>query len=165
MGRRFDKPGPFAQRTRTVIQRQPFNQLFLIMASAALLVSILSIFSLYRTAIEQHELRLEETVKGQARLIEVIAQFDSLDNEDSDPQAADDQNESAPAGRAEPSSRSAPLSRSAPPSRSESTPSAATDASGDSEEELDPDSIDWSSLNKAERRRLRRELKRQGKAA
>jgi two-component system CheB/CheR fusion protein len=68
-----------------VIQRQPFNQLFLIMATAALLVSAISIFSLYDTAIEQHRLRLVETVKSQARLIEAIAQFDSLDNAEDDP--------------------------------------------------------------------------------
>ncbi|WP_153556061.1 ICP22 family protein [Roseimaritima sediminicola] len=39
--------------------------------------------------------------------------------------------------------------------------------SGDDEdaEPLDPESIDWSSMNKAERRRMRRELKRRGKAA
>ncbi len=71
-----------------MIQRQPFNQLFLIMAAATLVVSTISIVSLYRTAIEQHRLRLVETVKSQARLIESIAQFDSLDSEDSDPEAA-----------------------------------------------------------------------------
>jgi PAS domain S-box-containing protein len=71
-----------------VIQRQPFNQLFLIMASAALLVSAISIASLYNTAIEQHRLRLAETVKGQARLIEAIAKFDSLRNDDNSPALA-----------------------------------------------------------------------------
>jgi PAS domain S-box-containing protein len=71
-----------------VIQRQPFNQLFLIMATAALLVSTLSIFSLYLTATEQHGLRLQETVKSQARLIEAIAQFDNRDNGDKDPALA-----------------------------------------------------------------------------
>ena len=55
------------------------------MATAALLVSAISIFSLYDTAIEQHRLRLVETVKSQARLIETIAQFDSLDNAEDDP--------------------------------------------------------------------------------
>ena len=68
-----------------MIQRQPFNQLFLIMATAALLVSAISIFSLYDTAMEQHRLRLVETLKSQARLIEAIAQFDSLENEDNNP--------------------------------------------------------------------------------
>jgi len=58
------------------------------MATAALLVSAISIFSLYNTAIEQHRLRLVETVKGQARLIEAIAQFDSLDNAEDDPALA-----------------------------------------------------------------------------
>jgi two-component system CheB/CheR fusion protein len=64
-----------------VIQRQPFNQLFLIMALATMVVSAISIIGLYNTAIEQHRLRLVETVKSQARLIESIAQFDSLDND------------------------------------------------------------------------------------
>ena len=68
-----------------MIQRQPFNQLFLIMAAAALLVSTISIVSLYNTAIGQHRLRLVETVKAQARLIEAIAKFDSLENSDKDP--------------------------------------------------------------------------------
>ena len=71
-----------------MIQRQPFNQLFLIMACAALLVSAISIVSLYNTAIEQHRLRLVETVKGQARLIEAVAKYDSLDNDDNDPALA-----------------------------------------------------------------------------
>jgi len=69
-----------------VIQRQPFNQLFLIMAAATLVVSAISIVSLYRTAIDQHRLRLVETVKSQARLIEAIAQFDSLNNVQDDPE-------------------------------------------------------------------------------
>jgi two-component system CheB/CheR fusion protein len=52
------------------------------MATAALLVSAISIFSLYNTAIEQHRLRLLETVKSQARLIEAIARFDDHNSED-----------------------------------------------------------------------------------
>ena len=71
-----------------MIQRQPFNQLFLIMACAALLVSAISIVSLYNTAIEQHRLRLAETVKGQARLIEAIAKFDNLETNDNSPALA-----------------------------------------------------------------------------
>lgn len=71
-----------------MIQRQPFKQLFLIMALAALLVSAISILSLYNTAIEQYRLRLVETVKGQARLIEAIAQYDSLENNDNNPTVA-----------------------------------------------------------------------------
>ncbi|XZE54554.1 hypothetical protein SH139x_000524 [Planctomycetaceae bacterium SH139] len=40
------------------------------------------------------------------------------------------------------------------------------ESSGDEDEEdLDPDGIDWESLNKSERRRMRKLLKRQGKAA
>ena len=59
-----------------MIQRQPFNQLFLIMATATLLVSAVSILSLYNTAIQQHRLSLIETVQSRARLIESSAQFD-----------------------------------------------------------------------------------------
>ncbi len=57
------------------------------MAIATILISAISIASLYNTAIEQHRLRLVETVKIQARLIESIAQFGSLesDGEDLDP--------------------------------------------------------------------------------
>jgi len=58
------------------------------MAVATLLVSAISIVSLYRTAIEQHRLRLVETVKSQARLIESIAQFDSLESDNDDPEVA-----------------------------------------------------------------------------
>ena len=43
------------------------------MASAALLVSALSIISLYHTATAQHRLRLQETAIAQARLIESVA--------------------------------------------------------------------------------------------
>jgi PAS domain S-box-containing protein len=71
-----------------VIQPQPFNQLFLIMAAATLVVSAISIFSLYNTGIEQHRLRLVETVKSQARLIEAIAKFDSQHSDDDHPQGA-----------------------------------------------------------------------------
>ncbi len=58
------------------------------MAVATLLVSAISIFSLYQTAIEQHRLRLVEVVKSQARLIESIAQFDSLDGDANNPDQA-----------------------------------------------------------------------------
>ncbi len=68
-----------------VVRHQPFNQLFLIMALATLVVSAVSIASLYDTAIKQHRLRLVETVKSQARLIEAIAQFDSLEGDDDNP--------------------------------------------------------------------------------
>jgi two-component system sensor kinase FixL len=56
------------------------------MATAALLVSAISIFSLYNAAIGQHQLRLVETVKAYARLIEAIAQFDNLENLDNTPE-------------------------------------------------------------------------------
>ncbi|MDH3219455.1 MAG: PAS domain S-box protein [Gammaproteobacteria bacterium] len=54
-------------------QRQPFKQLFAIMAASAMLVSVISITSLYSAAISQYRLRLVETVKSRARLIEAIA--------------------------------------------------------------------------------------------
>jgi PAS domain S-box-containing protein len=63
-----------------VIQRLPFRQLFLIMAAATLLVSAVSIASLYNTAIEQHQFRLVEIVQSQARLIEAIASFENQSN-------------------------------------------------------------------------------------
>jgi PAS domain S-box-containing protein len=69
-----------------VIRRQPFNQLFLIMAVATLVVSAISIVSLYRAAIEQHRLRLVEMVNIHARFIESIARFDSQYSVDRYPQ-------------------------------------------------------------------------------
>ena len=60
-------------------QRHPTNQLFLIMAAAALLISAISLAVLYSAAVEQHQQRLAETVKSQARLIEAIAEFENLD--------------------------------------------------------------------------------------
>ncbi|MEM7565297.1 MAG: PAS domain S-box protein, partial [Pseudomonadota bacterium] len=60
-----------------MIQRQPFKHLFFIMAAAALLVSAVTIASLYQTAIEQHRLNLAATVKNQAQLLEAIAGFDN----------------------------------------------------------------------------------------
>ena len=50
------------------------------MATAAILVSTISLASLYSTAIEQHRLRLAETVQSQARLIEAIAEFENLES-------------------------------------------------------------------------------------
>ena len=47
------------------------------MVAATILVSAASIISLYSAAIDQHRLRLVETVKSQARLIEAIARFDN----------------------------------------------------------------------------------------
>ena len=48
------------------------------MATATLLVSAVSIISLYNTAIQQHRFSLIETVQSRARLIESSAQFDLL---------------------------------------------------------------------------------------
>ncbi|MDJ0779731.1 MAG: PAS domain S-box protein [Gammaproteobacteria bacterium] len=47
------------------------------MAAATLIVTALSIFSLYTAAIDQHRLRLTELAGSQARLIEAIVQLDS----------------------------------------------------------------------------------------
>jgi len=58
------------------------------MAAATLMVSAISIVSLYRTAIDQHRLRLVEIVDSQARLIEAIAKFDSQYSDDDYPQGA-----------------------------------------------------------------------------
>ena len=48
------------------------------MAVTCLIVAAVSMTSLYRTAIDQHRLRLTETVKSQARLIEAIASFNAF---------------------------------------------------------------------------------------
>ncbi len=61
-------------------QRTHFRLLFLIMATASLIVSATSVFSLYQAAIGQHGQRLIETAKSQALLIESIARFDALKN-------------------------------------------------------------------------------------
>jgi PAS domain S-box-containing protein len=58
------------------------------MAAATLVVSAISIISLYNTGIEQHRLRLVEIVNSQARLIESIAKFDSRYSDDDYPQGA-----------------------------------------------------------------------------
>ena len=58
------------------------------MAAATLVVSAISIISLYSTGIEQHRLRLVETVKSQARLIEAIAEFDNQHSDEDHPQGA-----------------------------------------------------------------------------
>ncbi len=66
----------------------PFRQLFLIMAVATLLVSALSISSLYLAAVEQFRLRLADVARYQARMIETIAEFDRRAGGDADPAAA-----------------------------------------------------------------------------
>lgn len=48
------------------------------MALTSLSVGAISIATLYHTAIDQHRLRLVETVKSQARLIEAIANFNAF---------------------------------------------------------------------------------------
>ena len=50
------------------------------MAITSLIVAAVSMISLYQTAIDQHRLRLTETVKSQARLIESIASFNAFKN-------------------------------------------------------------------------------------
>ncbi len=64
---------------------------------------------------------------------------------------------SAPASRTQQSANAGTAARTGAPDH---------ESSGDEDEEdLDPDGIDWESLNKSERRRMRKLLKRQGKAA
>ena len=53
-----------------------FRSLILILAATTLLVTVVTIISLYNTAFTQHRQRLVETVTSQARLIEAIARFD-----------------------------------------------------------------------------------------
>ena len=62
-----------------VKQQNNFKLLILIMALTSLIVGAISIVSLYNTAIEQHRLRVVETVKSQARLIEAIASYQAFD--------------------------------------------------------------------------------------
>jgi PAS domain S-box-containing protein len=52
--------------------------LVLIMAALGLLVAAVAIFSLYRVAFEEEQLRLVETAQSQARLIEAVARFDAI---------------------------------------------------------------------------------------
>ena len=51
--------------------------LIFIMALSALLVSGITIFSLYQAAISEERERLVETAQSQARLIEAVARFDA----------------------------------------------------------------------------------------
>ncbi len=50
------------------------------MAFTSLIVGAISIATLYQTAVDQHRLRLIESVKSQARLIESIASFNAFKN-------------------------------------------------------------------------------------
>ena len=63
-----------------VSQHNNFKLLILVMALTSLVVGAISIFSLYATAFDQHRLRLVETVKSQARLIEAIASYQAFNN-------------------------------------------------------------------------------------
>jgi len=56
--------------------------LIAIMAALCLVVGSATISVLYQAAIDEEEARLEETVKGQARLIEAIARFNSEYSQD-----------------------------------------------------------------------------------
>lgn len=71
-----------------MIKRYPFRQLFLTMAIATLVVSALSILSLYLTALDQHRLHLTEMVNSHASLIDTMAQFDRLESDPGNPTAA-----------------------------------------------------------------------------
>ncbi len=64
-----------------VLKANDFQKLFLIMASATAVVSILIMISLYRVALNQYELRLIDTVKSHARLIEAMARFEISNSE------------------------------------------------------------------------------------
>ena len=50
--------------------------LAVIMITTCILISIISIYPIYRTSINEERERLRETAKSQARLIESIAKFD-----------------------------------------------------------------------------------------
>ena len=56
--------------------------LILIMSSIVIVVESLSVGILYNTAFEEQRLRLVETAKSQARLIEAIARFDQMYSND-----------------------------------------------------------------------------------
>jgi hypothetical protein len=59
----------------------PRTRVFLligIMACTALVVEVITISMLYRTALKEEQARLVETAKSQARLIEAIARFDAM---------------------------------------------------------------------------------------
>ncbi len=56
----------------------------MIMAAATLLVSALSISSLYLAAVEQYRLRLADVARYQVRMIETIAEFDRRDGGNTD---------------------------------------------------------------------------------
>lgn len=56
--------------------------LILIMTGVALVVVFVTIFLLYRTAFQEEKARLTETAQSQARLMEAVAQFDSIYSHD-----------------------------------------------------------------------------------
>jgi PAS domain S-box-containing protein len=61
---------------RVMQDRARILSLTIIMAIACMVVSFISIFPLYRTALKEERERLRETARSQARLIEAIAEFD-----------------------------------------------------------------------------------------
>jgi len=56
-------------------QRYHFYQ-FLVMVVIAVLIAAESIYMLYRTSLEDHQLRLSEMARTHARMIEAVAEFD-----------------------------------------------------------------------------------------
>ena len=58
--------------------RKRVSLLICIMAGIALVVGVMVICMLYRTALKEEQARLVETAKSQARLIEAIARFDAV---------------------------------------------------------------------------------------
>lgn len=62
--------------------------LILIMTSISLFVGGISIWILYQTALKEEKVRLAETVKSQARLIEAMARFDAAYSKYDHPEGA-----------------------------------------------------------------------------
>ena len=63
-------------------ERKRVYLLFLIMATASLIVATITISVLYRVAYQEEKARLAETAQSQARLIEAIARFDATHSRD-----------------------------------------------------------------------------------
>ncbi len=63
-------------------ERKSLLYLILIMTAVALVVTSITIYLLYRTAIDEDKERLVETAVSQARLIEAVARFDAVYSND-----------------------------------------------------------------------------------
>lgn len=62
--------------------KKRFLLLTVIMSTITLIVEVISFGTLYQTAISEEKVRLEETAKSQARLIEAVARFNSIYSND-----------------------------------------------------------------------------------